>query len=112
MKMNYFSIERDDRCIESVLFNNDKGEFIFQEVLSMTYDEIKSYEHIEEFVVCVMDVTNRFFDDNDDQTLLTLIGEDGVFIWSILIGPDKGDAIRYTFLDWQKDGKNYRYKKD
>ena len=112
MTGNYFSIERNDHCIENILFKNDKGEIIFQEVLSMTYDEVKSYERIEEFVVCVMDVTNDFFEDDDNQTLLTLIGEDGVFLWSILIGPDKEDAIRYAFLNWQKDGKKYRYKKD
>lgn len=112
MTGNYFSIERNDRCIENIMFKNDNGEFIFQEVLSMTYDEITSYDRIEELVECVMNATNIFFEDNDDQTILTLIGKDGVFIWSILVGPDADDAIRYVFLDWQKDDKKYRYQKD
>lgn len=112
MASNYFAIERNDRCIENILFKNDNGELIFQEVLSMTYDEIKSYERIEEFVVCVMDVTNRFFEDSDDQTLITLIGEDGIFIWSIIMAPGVGDSIKYAFINWKKDDKNYKYKKD
>ena len=37
-------------------------------------------------------------------------GEDDVFIWGIIMGPDAEDGIRYVLVDWKKDGKSYRYE--
>jgi hypothetical protein len=80
----------------------------------MSYDEIKAYEHIDELIVGVMDAANEYFGSkNDEGTMITLVGEDDLFIWSIIIGPgDNDDEFKYSFVDWTKDGKNYRYKKD
>jgi hypothetical protein len=56
-----------------------------------------------------MDATNNAINKSDDQTIVTLIGEDGVFIWSVIMGPGENDMVRYSLVDWKKDGKNYRY---
>ena len=111
MSKNHFSIERDGRCINNIVIRNDDSSVAFESVMNMSYDEIKSYDKVEEFVVCVMDVSNRTFGTHDNQTIVTLIGDDDVFIWSIIIGPDIDDQMRYVFVDWNKDGKNYRYEK-
>ena len=44
------------------------------------------------------------------EPLVTLIDEDDVFVWSIIIGPGESDEIRYVLVDWKKDGKSYRYE--
>ena len=112
MSKNYFSIERDGRCLNNIMIRNGDSSVAFETVMDMSYDDIKSYDMIEEFVVCVMDVSNTTFGTIDKQTIITLVGEDDVFIWSIIIGPDGDDQMRYAFVDWKKDGKNYRYEKN
>ena len=60
-----------------------------------------------------MDATNQCLPNKDEQTIVTLVGEDDVFIWSIVIGvEDNGDDVRYALVDWKKDGKSYRYEKE
>lgn len=113
MTGNYFVIERSGKYIERLHFLKDGSEAIFEEVENMSYDEIKQYEHIESFVVAIMDATNQYFNEDDADTLITLVGENDVFIWSILIGSEgDNDRIRYAFVDWLKDGRKYRYEKN
>lgn len=115
MTENYFSIERNGGiCLEHGCFKNADGTIAFENVMNMSYDEMKSYEDIEAFILFAMDATNNYLnDDNNEQTIITLIGKDDVFIWSIIIGPgDNDDELKYVFVDWKKDGKSYRYKKD
>ena len=111
MSKNYLSVECNGECIEDVVIQNDNGEFVFTEVVDMTYNDIKNYEHLEEFVVAIMDATNVHFGSNDDDTIVTLVGEDDIFIWSIIIVDDDEDMIKYALVDWKKDGKSYRYEK-
>ena len=109
---NYFAIERDGKWINHVCITRDDGTIAFQDVMSMSYDEIKEYTDIHELIAAVMNATNEYFNCDDEQTLITLVGSDDVFIWGILIGPsDNDDELRYVFIDWQKDGKKYRYEK-
>lgn len=112
MTKNYFSIERNGSCIDYVTVKDKYGATVFENVMNMSYDEMKSYSDIEFFVVCIMDAANAYFGSHDDQTIVTLIGEDDVFIWSIIIGSDGDDQMRYTFVDWTKGGKKYRYEKN
>lgn len=107
--MNYFAIERNGQCWTNVLLADSNGDPTFDEFLDMTYDEMKSSDRLPDFVVSVMDATNDAVDKSDDQTIITLIGEDGVFIWSVIMGPGENDMVRYSLVDWKKDGKNYRY---
>ena len=50
----------------------------------------------------------------EENALMTAVsGEDGVFIWGILVGTgDNDDEFKYSFVDWQKDGRSYRYEKN
>lgn len=110
---NYFVVERSGKYIEHLSFIKDDGTVAFEDMLSMSYDEMKQYEHIEAFVVATMDATNQYFNEGDAETLITLVGDDDVFIWSILIGSEEGsEDIRYAFVDWLKDGRKYRYEKN
>ena len=112
MVKNYFTVERSGKVIDSVVINDKDGNLAFEDVMNMSYDELRSYEDIDMFITCVMDMTNEYFNESDDQTIVTLIGEDGVFIWSIMIGPGEEDDFRYAFVDWYKDGHKYRYAVD
>lgn len=110
---NYFVVERSGKYIEHLSFLKDDGTIAFEDVVNMSYDDIKQYEHIEEFVVATMDATNQYFNESDAETLITLVGDDDVFIWSILIGSDRNNEdIRYAFIDWLKEGRKYRYEKN
>ena len=102
--MSYFAIEHNQECLDHVVIRDKDENVVFGKYLDMTYDEMKSSEDLEEFVVAVMDAAN------DEQVLITLVGDDDVFIWSIIIGPDGDDGVNYVLVDWKKDGKNYRYE--
>lgn len=110
MTKNYFSVERSNKCVDNVCFQNNDGSIAFEEVMTMSCNEIKTYNNIDAFVVATMNAANKCFGEDDDQTLLTLIGEDGVFIWSIIIDAgEEPDEFKYLFIDWKKDGNQYRY---
>lgn len=113
MTKNYFAIEREGKHADHIFIKRN-GELVFTDTINMSYDEIKVYERIDELVVAIMDAANEYFEGtNDTDTVFTLLGEDDLFIWSIIIGPgDNDDEFKYEFVDWRKDGKNYRYKKD
>lgn len=111
MTNNYFNIERDGKYVEKVIIKYE-GEIAFEDVMNMSYEEIKTYDKIGEFVTGMMDAANAYFQEGDSQTLIVLVGQDDVFIWSILIGPgDNDDELRYSLIDWRKDGNKYRYEK-
>ena len=113
MAKNYFSIERNGNCIDQTLLIRADGKVAFEDVMNMSYDEIKAYNNIDEFVEAVMEAANTYFKEGDVQTLITLVGEDDVFIWGILIGPGENSGeLKYVFIDWGKDGKKYRYEKN
>ena len=113
MTKNYFAIERGGNCLDHVCITNENGTVAFEELMSVSYDAMKSYADLESFIVCVMDVMNKECGEADDSTLVTLVGEDDVFIWGILIGPgENDDELVYKFIDWKADGKSYRYEKD
>lgn len=108
--MSYLAIEYNQHCMENVVIKDREDNVLFNHYLSMTYDEMKSSKDLEEFVETIMDVASKTLDNYNNQILVTLIGDDDIFIWSIIIGlTDDGEYIRYVLVDWKKDGKSYRY---
>lgn len=105
--MNYFAIERNGQCWTNVLLADSNVNPTFDEFLDMNYDEMKSSASLNDFVAATMEAADRIVKE-DDQTIVTLIGDDDVFIWSVIMGYE-GDNIRYVLVDWKKDGKKYRY---
>jgi hypothetical protein len=113
MTENYFAIERDGKCIEQIILRDENGDIMFEDVMDMSYDElIENNENVQDFVVAAMDATNMYFDSYEDEpTVVTLIGPDDVFIWGIIMEPIDGD-IEYAFINWQKDGKFFKYEQE
>ena len=110
MNNNYFAIERNGENWMPVILADHNGNPAFEEFLGMSYEEMKTSEVLEDFVVASMDAANAKSNSEDDQTMVTLVGEDGFFIWGILMGPGENGDIQYSLIDWQKDGKHYRYE--
>ena len=111
MTKNYFAIERNQQCVDHVVIHDNEGNILFEDLMNMSYEEIKNYEDLDAFVVCFMDATNKYFGTSDEQTCVVLVGEDDVFIWGFIVGPGEEDGdIHYVLVDWKKDGKQYRYQ--
>lgn len=108
--MSYFAVERKNNHLDHFILINEVDETTdFSNYLNLTYDEMKSMEDLEDFVIANMEAADAMFQVDDDQTVLTLIGDDDVFVWSIIMGTIDGE-ICYSLVDWKKDGKNYRYE--
>lgn len=103
--MNYFAVEYGGNYQDHITIVDDTGNRVFDNYVNMTYNEMKDQENLEEFIVAIMDATS----DGEDQVVITLIGDDDVFIWGIIMGV-VDDEIRYNLIDWQKDGKKFRYE--
>lgn len=111
--MSYFTIERNGRCWEDVNNIVDRVNMVscrIDELKNSTYDEMKKKHWLEGFVMAVMEYANELSGTGDDQTMVTLVGDDGCFVWGILMGPGENNDIRYSLINWKKDGKNYRYE--
>jgi hypothetical protein len=112
MTKNYFAVECNGQYIDHVVIRNDNGDIMFEDLTNATYDEMKGYSALEEFVAVVAEVTEAQTGSIEDHIALTLVGEDDVFIWGILIGPGEDDELRYVLVDWKKDGKSFKYADD
>ena len=108
--MSYLAIERNGDTWDHVTIKNRDGNVVFVNYLDMSYDEMKSQEDLEDFVIAIMEATNAEIEDDDEQTIVTLVGDDDIFIWSIIMGPGEDDTVKYVLVDWKKDGHNYRYE--
>lgn len=108
MSKNYFAIERNEQCWAPVILADRNGNHAYEEFLDMSYDEMKNSALLEDFVVAAMEAADRNCGVDDDQTIVTLVGNDDVFIWSIIMGYENDD-IRYCLVDWKKDGHSYKY---
>lgn len=109
--MSYFAVECGNLYSDHITIRDNDGNVVFENYLGMTYDEMKSQEDLGDFVFAVMGaaVMSATEPDEDCQTVLTLVGDDDIFIWSIIMGV-VDDEIRYNLVDWKKDGKSYRYE--
>jgi hypothetical protein len=107
--MSYFAIEREGAYKDHfTIKDNETDSIVFTNYLDMTYDEMSSQKDLEDFVCAIMDVVDSMEGNTDTDTILTLVDEDDIFIWSIITGY-VNDELRYVLVDWKKDGKNYRY---
>ena len=108
--MSYFAIEREGAYKDHfTIKDNETDSIVFTNYLDMTYDEMSSQKDLEDFVCAIMDVADSMEGNTNTDTILTLVDEDGIFIWSIIMGPGENDMIRYSLVDWTKDGMKYRY---
>lgn len=108
--MNYFAVERANQCWTDVVLVNRDGQHTFDDFLNMSYDEMKSCKRLNDFVSACMEAADNKTTNPDHQTIITLIGEDNIFIWSIIMSYGENDIIRYCLIDWKKDGRAYRYE--
>ena len=106
--MNYFTIERNKKYLDHAVLVDENGSPIFQDFLDMSYDEMKHSDTLDDFVATVMVAADNSAEERG-QTIITLIGSDDIFIWSIIMGEGENDEIKYSLVDWKKDGKSYRY---
>lgn len=104
--MNYFAIECNGLCRENIILQDTNGNVVFADYLEKDYETMKYSTDLEDFVCAVMDACEAL---GGDQSAITLVGEDGWFIWGILMGY-VDDDLRYSLVDWRKDGKKYRYE--
>jgi hypothetical protein len=110
LMQNYFSIEREGQQVDHVMLMDKNDNPAFTEVMDMSLEELKNYDGLEEMICSFMDATNELFEGEDEETFITLVDEDNVFIWSIVIGPSETEGdILYKFVDWKADGKIYKY---
>ena len=109
MAENYFAIERNGGYWDHVILSDRDGNSTYEEFLNLSYEEMKNHDALEYFVISSMEASDQLCDVDDDATIVTLVGGDDVFIWSILMGYED-DNIRYCLIDWMKDGKKYRYE--
>ena len=108
--MNYFAIEKNGECYSPVILTDSHGEPAFSEFLSMSYEEMRDSEELENFVIAAMEAAERRGNGNEEfnDVVVTLIGEDGFFIWGIIMSSE-GDDITYKIVDWQEGGKHFKY---
>jgi len=109
MSKNYFSIERNGQCWTPVILADRNGNPAFEEFLDMNYEEMKTSDKLGDFIMASMNAADNKSGTADEQTAVTLIGEDGVFIWGIIMGSENENDIRYLLVDYKKDGRSYRY---
>ena len=107
--MSYFVIERGEIYRDHVVILDNEKNIVFENYLDMTYKEMQSQKDLDDFVVAIMGAADEMAPDMNDHTIITLIGEDDLFIWSIIIGT-VNEALRYRLVNWKADGKNYRYE--
>lgn len=108
--MSYFAIERNGETWDHVTIRDFDGNTVFTNYLDMSYNDMRFQDDLDDFVIAVMEATNAEVKNSDEQTIVTLIGDDDIFIWSIIMGPKEDGTINYALVDWKKDGKNYRYE--
>lgn len=114
--MKYFTIERNGRCWEStdkIVHRVNMMQSRIDELKNSTYDEMKSKHWIEGFILAIMEEADELSGTTGDQTIVTLVDENNIFVWSIIIAATENYKtnfeVNYSFVDWKKDGKNYRY---
>lgn len=112
MTKNYFAVECNGQYIDHVVIKDDNGDIMFEDLMHTTYDEMKRYNALEEFVAVVAEVTEVQIGNIEGGLAITLVGEDDVFVWGIIIGPGEDDELKYVLVDWKKDGKSFKYIDD
>ena len=69
MTKNHFAIERQDKGVEYLLLHGEDGSIAFEDVMNMSYDELKAFDGIDVFIAAIMDATNEYFNEDDDDVV-------------------------------------------
>ena len=104
--MNTFSIERGDNIIHNVFFTNDDCEMF--SILDMSFENIVNYEKLAYIVDAMLDAADDVFGPGSEDVLITLVDNDGYFIWSIEIEQDNSD-FKYRVIDWKQSEMKFCY---
>lgn len=101
--MRTFSIERGDNVIHNVFFANK--DYVMPPVADMSFEELVNYENLSDIVDAMLDATDNAFGPGTEDVFITLVDEDGYFVWSISIEQCDSE-FSYNLIDWcQSDDK-------
>ena len=81
MTKNYFSIERNGKCLDKMVLMFE-GNVDFEDLMDMSYEHMKSYEDLDRFIIAVSDATNEC---GGNELIINLVDSDDVFVWGIVI---------------------------
>ena len=107
--MNTFSIEHGNGFVQCVCFVDYNGVTSHEEVSALTFEELSNYDKIDYFIKGILEACDQFFGESDEEIYVTLVREDGYFIWGVCLIPN-GEYITYQLIDWTKDDQLFRYE--
>lgn len=111
---NYFVIEQNDNYLEGVVLLDSDQNVLHEEIMNMSYEEMKEYDKLEDFLWEAYFASESYFETKGENTVISLVDSEDTLVWGILFGPDPDDeeALRYCFINWGEDGKIYKYQKE
>lgn len=111
---NYFVIEQNDNYLEGVVLLDSDQNVLHEEIMNMSYEEMKEYDKLEDFLWEAYFASESSFETKGENTVISLVDSEDTLVWGILFGPDPDDeeALRYCFINWGEDGKIYKYQKE
>ena len=109
--MNTFSIEHGNGFVEGVCFVDFNGNISHEEISELTFEELSNYDKIDYFIEGILEASDQFFGESNEEICVTLVGEDGYFIWGICLTIEE-NSISYQLIDWTKDEQLFRYKEE
>lgn len=114
MNESYFVIEQNDKYLEDVVLLDADQNILHEEIMNMSYEEMKEYDRLEDFLWEAYWASEDYFDTKGEATIISLVDSYDTLVWGILFGPDPDDEelLRYCFIDCGKDGKIYKYQKE
>ena len=104
--MNTFSIERGDNVLHNVFFG-DK-DYKMPNVSEMSFDELTNYDGLANLVDAMLDATDNAFGPSCEDVFITLVDENGYFIWSISI-EQYDSEFNYKLIDWAQSDDKFCY---
>ena len=109
--MNTFSIEHGNGFVKDVCFADFTGNISHEEISALTFEELSNYDKIDYFIEGILEACDRFFGESNKEIIVTLVGEDGYFIWGVILNPAEY-SISYQLIDWTKDDQLFRYEEE
>ncbi len=109
--MNTFSIEHGNGFVKDVCFVDFNGNISHEEISELTFEELSNYDKIDYFIKGILEACDQFFGESDEEIYVTLVREDGYFIWGVILNAD-GNSVAYQLIDWTKDDQLFRYEEE
>lgn len=107
--MNTFSIEHGNGFVKDVCFMDNNGIVPHEEISVLTFEELSNYDKIDYFIEGILAASEQLFGESNEEIYVTLVGEDGYFIWGVCLIPN-GEYITYQLIDWTKDEQLFKYE--